>query len=138
MDVNDLKGLYAEVNKRMGVAVEHVKHELAGVRKPRVGHDLDSVHVEAYVEDASQSARRVSIPADAIAAQPFVRRSSAIEGHHASDLGLTPAATAGGANSDSSLTERPQELSRHVHKQAKRPTRSGWCGATRTSASRSC
>ena len=32
MDVNDLKGLYAEVNKRMNTSLEHVKHELAGVR----------------------------------------------------------------------------------------------------------
>ena len=32
MDVNDLKGLYAESNKRMNTALEHVKHELAGVR----------------------------------------------------------------------------------------------------------
>ena len=35
MDVNDLKGLYAEVNKRMNTALEHVKHELAGVRTGR-------------------------------------------------------------------------------------------------------
>ena len=32
MDASDLKGLYAESTKRMNVALEHVKHELAGVR----------------------------------------------------------------------------------------------------------
>ena len=49
MDVNDLKGLYAEVNKRMTVALDHVKHELAGVRTGRASVTiLDSVHVEAY------------------------------------------------------------------------------------------
>ena len=32
MDVNDLKGLFAEVNKRMNGAMDHVRHELAGVR----------------------------------------------------------------------------------------------------------
>ena len=49
MDVNDLKGLFAEVNKRMDVALEHVKHELAGVRTGRASTALlDHVQVEAY------------------------------------------------------------------------------------------
>ena len=30
MDVNDLKGLFAEVSKRMTAALEHVRHELSG------------------------------------------------------------------------------------------------------------
>ena len=49
MDVNDLKGLFAEVNKRMDVALERVKHDLAGVRTGRASTALlDHVHVEAY------------------------------------------------------------------------------------------
>ena len=49
MDVNDLKGLFAEVNKRMNAAMDHVKHELAGVRSGRATVTiLDPVHVEAY------------------------------------------------------------------------------------------
>ena len=49
MDVNDLKGLYAESNKRMNTALEHVKHELAGVRTGRASVTmLDGIHVEAY------------------------------------------------------------------------------------------
>jgi len=49
MDVNDLKGLFAEVNKRMDVALQHVKHELAGVRTGRASTALlDHVQVEAY------------------------------------------------------------------------------------------
>ena len=28
MDVSDLKGLYGEVNKRMGAAIDHVRHDL--------------------------------------------------------------------------------------------------------------
>src|SRR5947199_303030 len=49
MDVNDLKGLYAEVNKRMHTAMEHVRHELARVRTGRASvTSLDVVHVEAY------------------------------------------------------------------------------------------
>ena len=31
MDVNDLKGLFGEVTKRMGVVIEHVRHELVVV-----------------------------------------------------------------------------------------------------------
>ena len=30
MDVNDLKGMFAEVNKRMQTALDHVQHEFAG------------------------------------------------------------------------------------------------------------
>src|SRR5205809_7276603 len=49
MDVNDLKGLFVEVNKRMNTAIEHVRHELGGVRTGRASVTLlDSVHVEAY------------------------------------------------------------------------------------------
>ena len=49
MDVNDLKGLYAEVNKRMNATLDHLKHELAGVRTGRATTGiLDPVQVEAY------------------------------------------------------------------------------------------
>src|SRR2546428_13767828 len=49
MDVIDLKSLYAEVNKRMAATLEHVKHELAGVRTGRASVTiLDGVHVDAY------------------------------------------------------------------------------------------
>ena len=49
MDVNDLKALYAEVNKHMAAALDHVKHDLAGVRTGRASVTiLDGVHVEAY------------------------------------------------------------------------------------------
>ena len=49
MDVSDLKGLYAEVTKRMNGVLEHLRHELAGVRTGRASVTiLDSVHVEAY------------------------------------------------------------------------------------------
>ena len=49
MDVNDLKSLYAESTKRMVAALDHVKHELAGVRTGRASVTmLDGIHVEAY------------------------------------------------------------------------------------------
>jgi len=49
MDASDIKTLIAEVNKRMNSTLEHVRHELAGVRTGRASVTiLDSVHVEAY------------------------------------------------------------------------------------------
>src|ERR1700674_5600837 len=49
LGVIDLKSLHAEVNKRMASALEHVKHELAGVRTGRASVTiLDGVHVDAY------------------------------------------------------------------------------------------
>ena len=49
MDANDVKGLYAEVKKRMDAQIEFVRKELAGVRTGRASTSmLDSVQVEAY------------------------------------------------------------------------------------------
>ena len=125
MDVNDLKGLFAEVNKRMTVALDHVKHELAGVRTGRASVTiLDSVHVEAYGSKMPlNQLAGLSVPEPTlIVAQPFdPSQMAAIEkAIRASDLGLNP-------QSDGkviripipSLTEeRRKELSRHVHKMA--------------------
>ena len=123
MDVNDLKGLYAEVAKRMNVALDHVKHELAGVRTGRatVGI-LDSVHVEAYGSRMPlNQVAGLSVPEPAlIVAQPFdPSQLTAIEkAIRASDLGLNP-------SNDGKVVrvpipaltdERRKELSRHVHK----------------------
>ena len=49
MDVNDLKGLFVEIKKRMDHAIEHLQHELAGVRTGRASIGiLEGVHVDAY------------------------------------------------------------------------------------------
>ena len=49
MEANDLKSLFADVNVRMNAALEHVRHELAGVRTGRASVSiLDGVHVDAY------------------------------------------------------------------------------------------
>ena len=54
MDVSDLKGLFAEVKKRMDAQLDHVRRELSGVRTGRASVGiLDSVHVEAYGNLAS-------------------------------------------------------------------------------------
>ena len=49
MDVSDVKGLFAEVKKRMDGQIEHVRRELTGVRTGRASVTiLDTVHVDAY------------------------------------------------------------------------------------------
>jgi len=123
MDVNDLKGLFAEVNKRMDAATEHVRHELGGVRTGRASVTiLDSVHVDAYGSKMPlNQLAGLSVPEPSlIVAQPFdPSLLGAIEkAIRASDLGLNPA-------NDGKLVripipslteERRKELSRHVHK----------------------
>ena len=125
MDVNDLKGLFAEVNQRMNTAIDHLRHELAGVRTGRASATLlDNVHVDAYGSRLPlNQVAGLSVPEPSlIVAQPFdPSQMAAIEkAIRASDLGLNP-------QSDGkviripipSLTEeRRKELSRHVHKMA--------------------
>ena len=125
MDVNDLKGLFAEVNQRMNTAIDHLRHELAGVRTGRASATLlDNVHVDAYGSRLPlNQVAGLSVPEPTlIVAQPFdPSQMAAIEkAIRASDLGLNP-------QSDGkviripipSLTEeRRKELSRHVHKMA--------------------
>lgn len=123
MDVSDLKELYGEVNKRMHAALEHVRHELAGVRTGRASVTiLDVVHVEAYGSKMPlNQLASLSVPEPTlIVAQPFdPSLLGAIEkAVRASDLGLNP-------SNDGKVVripipalteERRKELSRHVHK----------------------
>ena len=123
MDVNDLKGLYAEVNQRMNVAIDHLKHELAGVRTGRASVTiLDPVHVEAYGSRMPlNQLAGLSVPEPTmIVAQPFdpSLMGTIEKAIRASDLGLNP-------SNDGKVIripipplteERRKELSRHVHK----------------------
>ena len=125
MDVSDLKGLFAEVKKRMDGQIEHVRRELTGVRTGRASVAiLDTVHVEAY--GASMPLNQVasmSIPEpQMIIAQPFDHSLlGAVEkAIRTANLGLNP-------TNDGKVVripipaltdERRKELSRHVHKQA--------------------
>jgi ribosome recycling factor len=125
MDVNDLKSLFGEVNKRMNTAIEHVRHELAGVRTGRASVTiLDSVHVEAYgARMPLNQLAGLSVPEPSlIVAQPFdPSQLGAIEkAIRASDLGLNPSNDGKVVRIPiPSLTEeRRKELSRHVHKLA--------------------
>lgn len=123
MDVNDLKGLFAEVGKRMTAAIDHVKHELAAVRTGRASVSiLDHVQVEAYGSrmPINQMAT-LSVPEPTlIVAQPFdPSLMGALEkAIRTSDLGLNPANDGKVVRIPiPSLTEeRRKELSRHVHK----------------------
>jgi len=123
--MDDLKGVFAEVTKRMDASVEHVRHELGGVRTGRASVTiLDPVHVEAYGSRMPlNQLASLSVPEPSlIVAQPFdPSQLGAIEkAIRASDLGLNP-------SSDGKVVripipalteERRKELSRHVHKLA--------------------
>ena len=126
MDVNDLKGLFAR-SRTSGwtTALDHVRHELAGVRTGRASVTiLDSVHVEAYGSRMPlNQLAGLSVPEPTlIVAQPFdPSQLGAIEkAIRASDLGLNPANDGKVVRIPiPSLTEeRRKELSRHVHKLA--------------------
>jgi ribosome recycling factor len=123
MDAVDIKTLNAESKKRMDAAVEHVRHELSGLRSGRASTTLlDPVQVEAYgsMLPLNQVAS-LSIPEPAlIMATPFdPSLSGAIErAIQKSNLGLNPA-------SDGKVIripippltdERRKEMSRLVHK----------------------
>jgi ribosome recycling factor len=123
MDVNDLKGLFLEVNKRMNGAIEHVKHELGGVRTGRASVTvLEHVQVEAYGSKMPiNQVATLSVPEPTlIVATPFdPSLMTALEkAIRTSDLGLNPA-------NDGKVVripvpplteERRKELSKLVHK----------------------
>jgi ribosome recycling factor len=125
MDVSDLKGLFAEVKKRMDGQIEHVRRELAGVRTGRASvNTLDTVHVDAYgsAMPVNQVAS-LSIPEPTlIVAQPFdPSLLGAVEkAIRSANLGLNP-------TNDGKVVriplpalteERRKELSKLVHKYA--------------------
>ena len=74
MDVNDLKGLFAESKKRMDGQIEHVRRDLAGVRTGRASTGLlENIMVEAYgAKMPLNQLAALSIPEPSlIVAQPF-------------------------------------------------------------------
>jgi ribosome recycling factor len=125
MDASDVKGLQAEIKKRMDGHIEFVRKELSGVRTGRASTDmLTGVMVEAYGSKMPlNQVASLSIPEPAlIVAQPFDPSTmAAIErAVRLSDLGLNPASDGKVLRIPiPSLTEeRRKELSRHVHKMA--------------------
>jgi ribosome recycling factor len=123
MDVSDLKGLHAEVKKRMDGHIEHVRRELGGVRTGRASVNiLDTVHVEAYGSQMPvNQVASLSIPEPTlIVAAPFdPSLMGAIEkAIRSANLGLNP-------TNDGKVIrvpipalteERRKELSKLVHK----------------------
>lgn len=123
MDVTDVKGLSAEVKKRMDAQIEHVRRELGGVRTGRASVTiLDSVHVEAYGSHMPlNQVASLSIPEPTmILAQPFDPSLMATieKAIRSSNLGLNP-------TNDGKVVriplpalteERRKELSKLVHK----------------------
>ena len=96
MDVSDLKGLFAEVKKRMDAQIDHVRRELAGVRTGRASVNiLDTVHVEAYGSSMPvNQVASLSVPEPTlIVAQPFdPSLLGAVEkAIRSANLGLNPA-----------------------------------------------
>jgi ribosome recycling factor len=125
MDVSDLKGLYAEIKKRMDGQIDFVRKELAGIRTGRASTDmLAGVMVEAYGSKMPlNQVATLSIPEPAlIVAQPFDPSTMAAleRAVRLSDLGLNPASDGKVLRIPiPSLTEeRRKDLSRHVHKMA--------------------
>jgi ribosome recycling factor len=125
MDVSDLKGLAAEVKKRMDAQLEHVRREFSGVRTGRASVTiLDTVHVDAYGSHMPlNQVASLSIPEPTmIVAQPFdPSLMGAIEkAIRSSNLGLNP-------TNDGKVVriplpalteERRKELSKLIHKYA--------------------
>jgi ribosome recycling factor len=123
MDASDLKGLAAEVKKRMDAQIDHVRREFSGVRTGRASVTiLDTVHVEAYGSHMPiNQVASLSIPEPTmIVAQPFAPSlMGAIEkAIRSSNLGLNP-------TNDGKVVriplpalteERRKELSKLVHK----------------------
>jgi ribosome recycling factor len=125
MDVNDLKGLFADVRKRMDAQIEHVRRELAGIRTGRASVNiLDAVHVDAYGSQmALNQVASLSIPEPTmIVAQPFdpMLMGAVEKAIRSANLGLNP-------TNDGKVVripipplteERRKELSKLVHKYA--------------------
>ena len=125
MDVGDLKGLFAELKKRMDAQLEHVRRELGGVRTGRASVTiLDAVHVEAYGSHVPlNQVASLSIPEPTlIVAQPFdASLMPAIErAIRISNLGLNPTNDGKVVRIPiPALTEdRRKELSKLVHRYA--------------------
>ena len=125
MDVSDVKGLLAEVKKRMDTQVEHVRRELGGVRTGRASVSiLDSVHVEAYGSQMPlNQVASLSIPEPTmIMATPFdPSLMGAVEkAIRSANLGLNPSNDGKAVRIPlPPLTEeRRKELSKLVHKYA--------------------
>jgi ribosome recycling factor len=125
MNASDVKGLQAEIKKKMDAVIDHVRRELAGVRTGRASVNLlDPVQVEAYGSHMPvNQVATLSIPEPTmIVASPFdPSLLGAVEkAIRNANLGLNP-------SNDGKVVripippltdERRRELSKLVHKYA--------------------
>ncbi len=125
MDVSDLKGLFAEVKKRMDGQIDHVRRELGGVRTGRASVTiLDTVHVEAYGSQRAAQPGGVAVDPGADDDRRAAVRSVADGRDRKGDPRRQPRTESdqrrqGRAHPDPALTEeRRKELSKIVHKYA--------------------
>jgi ribosome recycling factor len=125
MEATDVKGLFAELKKRMDGQIEHVRREFAGVRTGRANVSiLDTVHVEAYGSQMPlNQVASLSVPEPTmIVAQPFDPSLTGVieKAIRSSNLGLNPATDGKVIRIPiPALTEeRRKELSKLVHKYA--------------------
>ena len=125
MEATDIKGLFAELKKRMDGQIEHVRRELGGVRTGRASVNiLDSVHVEAYGSQMPlNQVASLSIPEPTlIVAQPFDPSLTGVieKAIRSANLGLNPATDGKAIRIPlPALTEeRRKEMSKLVHKYA--------------------
>ena len=122
MNAKDIDSLLKEAEQHMKSAIEHTKHELAGVRTGRASIGiLDGVQVEAYGTTVPlNQVANLSVPEPTlIAAQPFdpSLMSTIEKAIQSANLGLNP-------NNDGKMIripipplndERRKELSKVVH-----------------------
>lgn len=122
MNAKDIDSLLKEAEQHMKSAIEHTKHELAGVRTGRASIGiLDGVQVEAYGTTVPlNQVANLSVPEPtSIAAQPFdpSLMSTIEKAIQSANLGLNP-------NNDGKMIripipplndERRKELSKVVH-----------------------
>ncbi len=121
----DIKGLFAELKKRMDSQLEHVRREFGGVRTGRASVTiLDTVHVEAYGSQVPlNQVASLSIPEPTmIVAQPFDASLTATieKAIRSANLGLNPSTDGKAIRIPlPALTdERRKELSKLIHRYA--------------------
>ena len=122
MEANDPKGVFAEAKKRMDGVIEHLRHELLGVRTGRASIGiLEGVQVDAYgTRMPINQVATLSVPEPTlIVATPFdpTLMGAVEKAVRASDLGLNP-------SNDGKLilvpipaltAERRKDLVKHLH-----------------------
>lgn len=118
-----LNSLFDDIKTRMDVAIDHLSHELAGIRTGRASIGLlDGIHVDYYgASTALNQVASISTPDPfTLAIQPWETKMMAVieKAIMASDLGLTPSndGKVVRINLPALTEERRKELTKHARK----------------------